>query len=341
MIASVMTIQQHILEEERKHASATGDLTGLLWDLTIAAKRIGCEVNRAGLAEILGLSGTRNIHGEDVTKLDVFANQVICESMNHGGHVCVMTSEESDDIIPVRAAAAGAKYVLIFDPLDGSSNIDANVSVGTIFSIYRRKTVQGPGLLEDCLRRGVEQVASGYIVYGSSTMLVYTAGNGVNGFTLDPAIGEFLRSHPDIKTPSKGKIYSTNEGNFHQWDQGTRSYIQRLKESDKNSGRPYSLRYVGSLVADFHRNLLYGGIFLYPAGFGKGKPQGKLRLLYEASPLAFVVEQAGGLATTGHQRILDVEPETLHQRVPLIIGSRDDVLEYQAHVEQAGVARVS
>jgi fructose-1,6-bisphosphatase I len=192
----------------------------------------------------------------------------------------------------------------------------------------------------DCLRRGMEQVAAGYIVYGSSIMLVYTSGNGVNGFTLDPAIGEFLLSHPKIVIPPKGKIYSVNEGNFHQWDEATRAYVQHLKESDKPTGRPYSLRYVGSLVADFHRNLLYGGIFLYPAGFIKGKPQGKLRLLYEASPLALVVEQAGGLATTGYQRILEVEPETLHQRIPLIIGSREDVLEYQKYV-RAGVAKVS
>ncbi|MBI2822541.1 MAG: class 1 fructose-bisphosphatase [Acidobacteria bacterium] len=334
----LVTIQRHILEGERRHPHATGDFTGLLWDLTLAAKIISREVNKAGLAEVLGLTGTHNIHGDEVTKLDVFAHDVIYRAMDHGGHLCIMASEERDDIIPIPSRFPKGKYVLLFDPLDGSSNIDANVSVGTIFSIYRKKTAGSDGTLEDCLRKGIEQIAAGYIVYGSSTMLVYSSGSGVHGFTLDPAIGEFLLSHPNILMPKKGKIYSVNEGNARQWDAGTRSYIEYLKETDPPTARPYSLRYVGSLVADFHRNLLYGGIFLYPASYkkGKDKPQGKLRLLYEASPLAFLVEQAGGLATTGQQRILDIEPEHLHQRVPLIIGSEQDVLQYQSFLADGG-----
>lgn len=331
MGAKIVTIQRHIVEEERLHPEATGDFTGLLWDLTIAAKIIAREVSKAGLGEILGFAGKENIHGDAVTKLDVFAHDVIFRAMDHGGHLCVMASEEKEDIIPIPARFPKGKYVLLFDPLDGSSNIDANVSVGTIFSIYRQKTAGIDGTVEDCLRKGIEQVAVGYIVYGSSTMLVYSTGNGVHGFTLDPAIGEFLLSHPNIVTPKKGKIYSVNEGNAHQWDKGTHDYVEYLKENDRASGRPYTHRYIGSLVADFHRNLLYGGIFLYPASFTKGqdKPQGKLRLLYEASPLAFIVEQAGGLATTGKQRILEIQPENLHQRVPLIIGSAEDVRQYQ------------
>lgn len=337
MTEKAVTIQRHILEQERLHPGATGDLTGLLWDLTIAAKIISHEVNKAGLAGILGLTGASNIHGEQVTKLDAFAQEVICRTMGHGGHLCVMGSEERDEIIPIPSRFPKGKYVLLFDPLDGSSNIDANVSVGTIFSIYCRKTSGEDGTLADCLRKGAEQVAAGYVVYGSSTMLVYTCGAGVHGFTLEPAIGEFLLSHPDIVTPKKGKIYSVNEGNAGQWDEATRRYIEYLKEDDSVAGRPYSLRYIGSLVADFHRNLLYGGIFLYPAGYkkGKDKPQGKLRLLYEASPLAFIVEQAGGLATTGYERILDIEPEQLHQKVPLIIGSEQDVRQYQDSLADA------
>lgn len=270
-------------------------------DLTIAAKIISREVNRAGLADILGLTGQENIHGEEVKKLDEYANDVIIKSMDHGGHLCVMASEENEDIIPIPDQYPKGKYMLMFDPLDGSSNIDANVSVGTIFSIYRRKTTAGNGTLEDCLRKGVEQVAAGYIVYGSSTMLVYTAGHGSHGFTLDPGIGEFLLSHKNIQIPSRGKIYSINEGNTNTWDEGTRKYINDLKKVTPETGqKPYSLRYIGSLVADFHRTLLYGGIFLYPADYkDPNKPKSKLRLLYEAAPLAFIVEQAGGKASTG------------------------------------------
>jgi fructose-1,6-bisphosphatase I len=326
----VVTIQRHIVEQERLFPKATGDFTGLLWDLTIAAKTISREVNKAGLADILGLTGEENIHGDAVKKLDVYANEKIYKSMEHGGHICIMASEENEDVIPIPDEFPKGKYVLMFDPLDGSSNIDANVSIGTIFSIYRRKTTGKEATIEDCLRKGTEQVAAGYIIYGSSTMMVYTTGQGVHGFTLDPSIGEFLLSHENIQIPSKGKIYSINEGNANTWDEGTKKYIAYLKEKDSATERPYSLRYIGSLVADFHRNLLYGGIFLYPADYkDPKKPKAKLRLLYEAAPLAFIVEQSGGMASTGKERILDIQAAELHQKVPLVIGSKEDVLTYE------------
>jgi len=333
--SKVVTIQRHIIEQERLYPKATGDFTGLLWDLTLAAKTISREVNKAGLADILGLTGEQNVHGEVVKKLDVYANERICKAMDHGGHLCIMASEENEDIIPIPDEFPKGKYVLLFDPLDGSSNIDANVSVGTIFSIHKRKTPGKEATIEDCLRKGAEQVAAGYIVYGSSTMMVYTTGSGVHGFTLDPSIGEFLLSHESIKIPPKGKIYSINEGNANTWDEGTKKYIAYLKESDQTTGRPYSLRYIGSLVADFHRNLLYGGIFLYPADCkDPKKPKPKLRLLYEAAPLAFIVEQAGGIASTGKERIMDIQAAELHQKVPLIIGSKEDVLIYEKFFNQ-------
>ena len=319
----IKSVQQHILDEERLHPGATGDFTALLTSLTLSAKIISREVNKAGLVKILGETGEVNVHGESVQKLDEFAQHTICAAMGHSGHLCVMASEESADIIPIPNGSKKGKYVLMFDPLDGSSNIDVNASIGTIFSIHRRVTNHSPdGRLEDCLQRGSEQIAAGYFIYGSSTMMVYTTGHGVFGFTLDPSLGEFLLSHENIRTPSRGKIYSINEGNMHSWDIATRRYIQYVKEDRKENGHPYSLRYIGSLVADFHRNLLKGGIFLYPG------PKGKLRLLYEAAPLAMVVEQAGGAATTGSERILDIDPTSLHQKVPLIIGSRDDVRDY-------------
>lgn len=326
----VVTIQRHIVEQERLIPKATGDFTGLLWDLALAAKTISREVNKAGLVDILGLTGETNIHGDIVKKLDVYANEKICKSMEHGGHLCIMASEENEEVISIPDEFPKGKYVLMFDPLDGSSNIDANVSVGTIFSVYRRKTTGTEAAVEDCLRRGTEQVAAGYVVYGSSTMMVYTTGQGVHGFTLDPSIGEFLLSHENIKIPSKGKIYSINEGNANSWDEGTKKYTAYLKENDTSTGRPYALRYIGSLVADFHRNLLYGGIFLYPADYrDPKKPKPKLRLLYEAAPLAFIVEQAGGRASTGKERIMDIQATELHQKVSLVIGSKEDVLTYE------------
>jgi len=330
-----MSVQRHIIEQERHFPLATGSLTVLLMDLIYAAKIISREVNKAGLVDILGLTGTENIHGEEVKKLDEYANEKLFKAMDHGGHLCIMASEENDEVIHIPDRFPKGKYVLLFDPLDGSSNIDANVSIGTIFSIHRKKTDGKNGTLEDCLQKGADQVAAGYIIYGSSTMLVFTTGQGVNGYTLDPSVGEFILSHIDIKTPSKGKIYSVNEGNSKFWDEGTKKYVNYLKEKDSATGRPYSLRYIGSLVADFHRNLLYGGIFLYPTDYkNPNKPKAKLRLLYEASPLAFIVEQAGGIATTGKENIMDIVPTELHQRVPLIIGSREDVLTYQKFISE-------
>jgi len=330
-----MSVQRHIIEQERQFPLAKGNLTGLLMDLIYAAKIISREVNKAGLVDILGLTGTENIHGEEVKKLDEYANERLFTAMDHGGHLCIMASEERDEVIHIPDKFPKGNYVLLFDPLDGSSNIDANVSIGTIFSIHRKKTDGEIGTVEDCLQKGSDQVAAGYIIYGSSTMLVFSTGQGVNGYTLDPSVGEFILSHIDIKTPSKGKIYSANEGNAKFWDGGTRKYIDYLKEKDSATGRPYSLRYIGSLVADFHRNLLYGGIFLYPADYkDPNKPKGKLRLLYEASPLAFIVKQAGGMATTGKENIMDIVPTELHQKVPLIIGSREDVLTYQKFISE-------
>jgi len=326
----IRTVEQHILDEERMHPGATGDFTALLTTLTLAAKIISREVNKAGLVKITGETGEVNASGDAVMKLDIFAQQTIYRTMGHNGHLCVMASEESEDIIPLPPGSKRGKYVLMFDPLDGSSNIDVNASIGTIFSIHRKITNHAEdGSLEDCLQKGSQQVAAGYFIYGSSTMMVYTTGSGVHGFTLDPSLGEFLLSHEQIRIPSRGKIYSINEGNVHSWDAATRRYIEYLKEDRKDRGHPYTLRYIGSLVADFHRNLLKGGIFLYPG------PKGKLRLLYEASPLAMVVEQAGGSASTGSERILDLQPTSLHQKVPLIIGSREDVAEYNKFFKEA------
>ena len=334
MATTTWTIGRHLLDQEKTFPQATSEFTTLLWDLTVAFKIISKEVNRAGLTEILGSAHQENIHGEEVRKLDVFAHQTLFRAMDHGGHLCLMASEEQPDVIPIPDHFQKGHYVLIYDPLDGSSNIDVNVSIGTIFSILRRKSPGPDGTLQDCLRPGSEQVASGYVIYGSSTMLVYSAGQGVFGFTLDPAIGEFCLSDPDIRIPSRGSIYSINEGNSEVWDDATRKYIQFLKTSAANQGKPYSLRYIGSLVADFHRNLLKGGIFLYPASYENPQhPKAKLRLLYEANPLALIVEQAGGRASTGRERILDILPTSLHQTVPLVIGSSEDVALYEKFVQ--------
>jgi fructose-1,6-bisphosphatase I len=333
-MSKIKTVQQHILDQERLFPGATGDFTALLTSLIVAAKIISREVNQAGLVRILGETGEVNVHGERVQKLDEFAQDTIYRAMGHSGHVCVMASEEVEEIIRIPDGGKRGRYVLMFDPLDGSSNIDVNASIGTIFSIHRKITTgNGDGELADCLQRGTDQLAAGYFIYGSSTMMVYTTGHGVNGFTLDPSLGEFLLSHENIRIPARGKIYSINEGNSTKWDNGTRRYIEHVKQDVKSDGRPYSLRYIGSLVADFHRNLLKGGIFLYPG------PKGKLRLLYEASPLAMIVEQAGGAASTGSERILDIMPSSLHQKVPLIIGSKEDVAFYEKlYRESAGAA---
>ncbi len=333
MTGKIRTVQQHILDEERLYPGATGDFTALLTNLILAAKIISREVNKAGLVKILGETANKNVHGETVMRLDEFAQQTIYRAMGHTGHLCVMVSEESENVIPIPDGGKRGKYVLMFDPLDGSSNIDVNASIGTIFAIHRRITQNSEdGSIEDCLQRGSSQVAAGYFIYGSSTVMVYTTGHGVHGFTLDPSLGEFLLSHENIRTPTRGKIYSINEGNVSQWDAGTRRYVEYLKEDKKDQGRPYSLRYIGSLVADFHRNLMKGGIFLYPG------PKGKLRLLYEAAPLAMVVEQAGGAASTGTERILDIQPQALHQKVPLIIGCKHDVAEYERFYKEASAS---
>jgi len=335
-ITQFMTLGRHIIEEQEKYEGATGELSKLLHDLSLAAKVISLEVNKAGLVDIIGFTGDDNIHGEQVKKLDMLAHDMLIKAMDHGGHLCVMASEEEEDIIQIPHKFNIGKYVLLFDPLDGSSNIDANISIGTIFSIYRRVSPgNGPGTMKDCLQPGINQVAAGYVIYGSSTMLVYTAGSGVHGFTLDPAFGEFLLSHSNIQTPKKSKIYSINEGNYLYWHPGLKKYIKYLQEEDIATSRPYSSRYIGSMVADIHRNLLYGGIFMYPAD--SRSPHGKLRLQYECNPMAFIVEQAGGRATNGKQRILEIQPDKLHQRVPIFIGSEEDVKVVEKFMAEAEV----
>lgn len=320
-----ITVTQHLLSQQAEHGGATGAFTRLISELVLSAKIISREVNKAGLVEILGFTGTRNVQDEQVRKLDVYAHDIIIRRLCHSGHLCVMASEEDADPIEIPRGFQVGNYVLMFDPLDGSSNIDANVSIGTIFSILRKKS---PGVgyqMSDLLQPGFQQVAAGYFLYGSSTMMVYTTGAGVSGFTLDPSVGEFLLSHPHIEIPSRGKIFSANVGYWDYWSQETKNYIDYLRRPDQN--KPvYSCRYIGSLVADFHRTLLYGGVFLYPADSkDPKKPHGKLRLLYECSPLAFVCEQAGGAATTGRERIMEIMPQELHQRVPIIIGSPEEV----------------
>ncbi len=319
----IITIERFIIEKEHEIPGATGEFSKLLTDLALAAKIVWREVSKAGLVDIIGSTGKVNISGDVVQKLDEFANEIFINVMQKGGHLCAMASEESKELIDIPEELARGKYVLVFDPLDGSSNIDVNVSIGSIFGIYRRVTPSGKGTIEDVLQPGRNLVAAGYIVYGSSTIFVYTTGNGVHGFTLDPSIGEFLLSHENIRIPKKGDIYSVNEGYYERWDENMKKFVNYLKAEDKATGRPYKLRYVGTLVADFHRTLLYGGIFMYP-GDSKN-PEGKLRLIYEAAPLAYVVEKAGGRASNGFQNILDIKPTSLHQRTPLFIGSEEDV----------------
>lgn len=322
-----ITVIEHLLWHQRESPHATGRLTRLLNELILAAKIISREVNKAGLVEILGFTGAVNVQGEEVRKLDDYANRVLIHRLERAGVLCAMVSEENANIIEIPPPFRQDEYILFFDPLDGSTNIDDNVSIGTIFSIYRRKTPMGKTPIEaDLLQKGSQQVAAGYFLYGSSTMMVYTTGDGVHGFTLDPSVGEFLLSHPNIKIPEEGKIYSVNEAYWIYWDEPTRKIISHFKSTNNLRGQPYTLRYIGTLVADFHRNLLSGGIFMYPADRrNPKKPSGKLRLLCECAPLAMIVEQAGGAATDGRRRILDIEPEEIHQRIPLFIGSKNDV----------------
>lgn len=320
----VTTLGQFIIERQTDFPYAKGELSRLLRDIGIAAKIVNREVNKAGLVDILGEYGTMNVQGEDVKKLDVYANEQFIAALSAGGETCAVASEENEGLVHIDSEVSkNAKYVVCVDPLDGSSNIDVNVNIGTIFSIYRRTSFSGLVEETDYLQHGTEQVAAGYIIYGSSTMLVYTTGKGVNGFTLDPSIGEFCLSHPDMKCPKEGIIYSINEGNYVHFPDGVKQYIKYVQVEDSKTSRPYSSRYIGSLVADFHRNLLKGGIFIYPSTLKS--PKGKLRLLYECNPLAFIIEQAGGKASDGFRRILDIQPTTLHQRTPLFIGSAEMV----------------
>jgi len=324
---SVVTIERYIIEQERLYPEATGELSGLLYDIALAAKMIANKVRSAGLADILGSEGSQNVQGETQQKLDVIANDIMIKAMDHGGRLCAMASEEEPGIIPIPDGFRCGKYVLLFDPLDGSSNVDVNVPVGTIFSVLRKITRGTRGEMEDMLQPGRRQVAAGYILYGSSTMMVYTTGQGAHGFTLDPSIGEFLLSHPNIKIPDRGRYLSVNDAYEQIWEDNVKALMRRYRGLDGEQS-PMSVRYVGSLVADFHRNLLGGGVFAYPAN--RNTPRGKLRLLYEANPLAFIVEQAGGAAYDGTQRVLDVQPTELHQRTPLYIGSKSAIDAAQA-----------
>lgn len=326
---SEITVTEHLVSMQNKWSpQASGQFTSLLHDLILAAKLISRNVSKAGLVDILGGTGDINIQGEKVQKLDEFANEIMIYRMKASGAVCVLGSEELDEALVFPRDEKHGGYMLFFDPLDGSSNIDANISIGTIFSIFRRREdATGAVPAHRLLRAGVEQVAAGYFLYGSSTMLVYTTGHGVHGFTLDPSIGEFLLSHPDMTIPPDGHVYSVNTSNHIFWDEATKEAVEYFSHPNPETGaptrEPHSMRYVGSLVADFHRTLLYGGIFLYP--YDTRKPGGKLRLMYEASPLAFVAEQAGGMATNGWDRIMEIKPQSLHERTPLVIGSLNDV----------------
>jgi fructose-1,6-bisphosphatase I len=325
---NVVTISRFLIDQERANPEATGRFTNLLSDIALAAKMIGREVNKAGLVDILGRAGQENVHGEDVQKLDMFANEVIYNAMDHTGLLACMASEESEGFMSIPERFPAGDYVLLFDPLDGSSNIDVNVSIGTIFSIHHKVSEGARGSLEDCLQPGWRQVGAGYILYGSSTMMVYTTGAGVHGFTLDPSIGEFLLSHRDLTLPDPpAQVYSVNEAYYDRWGRGQRRLVNHLKTE-----AGFSSRYIGSMVADVHRTLLTGGIFMYPAD--DRNPSGKLRLLYEAAPLALIMEQAGGLASDGRRRILEVEPGSLHQRTPVYMGSRSLVRLAEEHLAE-------
>ncbi len=329
----VFTLDEFTIQQLRNFPKATGELSGLLRDIGRAAKRINVEVNKAGLADILGDAGSVNVQGEEVKKLDVFANSQFMGVLRHGISCAGIGSEELDELMSFDDEVSRAsKYVCLFDPLDGSSNIDVNVSIGTIFSVYRRITPVGSIAEErDFLQKGVNQVAAGYIVYGSSTMLVYATRRGVNGFTLDPSIGEFCLSHPDIQCPLSGQYYSVNYGNHRSFSAGVRAYLEACEQKNSTNGAPYTQRYIGSLVADLHRNLIKGGIFMYPAT--ESQPEGKLRLMYECNPFAFIVEVAGGKATDGKRRILDIQPGSVHERSPLFIGSRQMMEELATYLE--------
>ena len=322
-MSKLTTLHEFIVAKQQDFPFASGELSRLLNDIALAAKIVSNDVRKAGLVDhILGAQGGQNVQGEEQQKLDVVADEAFIKAFENGGEVCGIASEENDDFVAFQSETAKkGNYIVLFDPLDGSSNIDVNVSIGTIFSIYRRISPNGTeAVLEDMLQPGDQQVAAGYVLYGSSTILVYSTGNGVNGFTLDPSIGEFFLSHPEMRMPENGRLYSVNEGNLNDFDPTLRAYIAYCQSNENQTGKPYSGRYIGSLVADFHRNLIKGGIYIYPAV--PAAPQGRLRLLNECNPLAFIAEQAGGLATDGKNRILDIKPSQLHQRVAFYIGSK-------------------
>jgi fructose-1,6-bisphosphatase I len=325
-MSKVVTLNEFIMDRQADFPFATGELSRILNDIAVASKIVSRDVRQAGLVDhILGAQGNTNIQGEEQQKLDVVADEQFIKAFEYGGEICGIASEENDDFVAFTSESAkNGKYVVLFDPLDGSSNIDVNVSIGTIFSIYRRISAVGTlATLEDMLQPGSEQVAAGYVLYGSSTMLVYTTGRGVNGFTLDPSIGEFCLSHRDMRMPETGRLYAMNEGNINICEEGLRDYVAYCQSFENDKGAPYSGRYIGSLVADFHRNMIKGGIYIYPDT--TTSPEGKLRLLYECNPLAFIAEQAGGIASTGRKRVMDLKPTRLHERVPFYIGSKQMV----------------
>lgn len=318
----LVTLEEFIIQAQNRFPGATGELSQLLRDISLAAKIISREVNKAGITNILGYDGSKNIHGESVKKLDLFADNQLISALERSGITCMVISEENDGI--VKLSSTGGKYIVYMDPLDGSSNIDVNVSIGSIFSIYMRESRFDNALREeDALQPGTKQVAAGYVLYGSSTTLAYTTGLNVSLFTLDPSLGEFILSDRKVQIPDHGKIYSINEGSYNSWELGLKKYIKYCQEEDEETGRPYSARYIGSMVADLHRTLIKGGIFIYPDS--KKYPNGKLRLMYECNPLSFIIEQAGGMATNGHQRIMDIVPKAIHEQTPIYIGSKENV----------------
>ena len=330
----LITLDEYIIQAQNRFPGATGELSQLLRDIGLAAKIISREVNKAGITNLLGVDGSTNVHGESVKKLDLFADQQMISALDRSLITCMVISEENDGI--VRLNSQGGKYIVYLDPLDGSSNIDVNVSIGSIFSIYMREARFDPNLVEsDALQPGIRQVAAGYVLYGSSTILCYTTGMGVSAFTLDPSLGEFILSEDNFEIPDHGTIYSINEGSYNSWDIGLKKYIKYCQEIDEKTGRPYSARYIGSMVADIHRTLVKGGIFIYPSS--NRYPNGKLRLMYECNPLSFIIEQAGGIAMDGSGRIMEIQPTAIHQRTPIYIGSKKNVetaVEFLAnHVE--------
>jgi fructose-1,6-bisphosphatase I len=333
--SKIYTIERYILDQQKLYPQATGALTELLYDMALAGKMIARETTKAGLVNILGATDNINSYGETQQKLDVFADEMIFRMNDHTGRLCVMASEEHDDILSIPEEFTAGRYALLYDPLDGSANIDVNMPVGTIFAIHRKISKGDRGTLEDLLQPGNRLVAAGYIIYGTSTMMVYTTGQGVHGFTLDPSIGEFLLSHPNMRVPAKPKYYSVNQGYEKYWTPGVRRYVKYLQGIHGEGGPALAQRYIGALVADIHRNLLHGGVFLYPGDLkDRNQPGGKLRLMLEAQAMAFIQEQAGGYASDGVGRILDIQPHSLQQRVPLFIGSRELVEQAEAFIRE-------